>query len=60
MAPEGLKLFFRAGMFITLLALLLVITVPRASAEYVASICSLAIGIALLAGVALVSRVTRK
>jgi hypothetical protein len=59
MNPEALQLFFRAGIFITILALISVFAVPRESAEFVASVCSLAIGLALSSLVILVSRLTK-
>jgi hypothetical protein len=55
MAPGGLKLFFRLGMFVTLTALFLVFTVPRDSAEFVVSVLSLIIGVTLLLLIAIVS-----
>lgn len=60
MAPEGLKLFFRLGMFVTLTALFLIFTVPRGSAEFVVSLLSLALGVTLLVLIALVSWWTGK
>jgi hypothetical protein len=60
MAPEALKLFFRLGMFITIAALLLVLTVPKGTAEYVVSVLSLVVGLVLLALVAVVSWWSRK
>ena len=59
MAPEGLRLFFRAGMFIALAALLLVFLEPGGSREFVVSVCSLGIGLTLMGLVVLVSRFTR-
>jgi hypothetical protein len=56
MAPEGLRLFLRAGVFIALTALLLVFLVPRDSAEFVVSVCSIGIGLALVGLVILVNR----
>ena len=60
MAPEGLKLFFRLGMFVTLTGLFLVFTVPRDSAEFVVSVLSLGLGVTLLVLIALVSWWTGK
>ncbi len=60
MAPEGLKLFFRLGMFVTLTGLFLVFTVPRGSAEFVVSVLSLGLGVTLLVLIALVSWWTGK
>ncbi len=53
--PGGLKLFFRLGMFVTLVALFLVFVVPRNSAEFVVSVLSLVFGLALLGLIALFS-----
>ena len=55
MNPGGLKLFFRLGMFVTLVGLFLVFTVPPDSAEFVVSVLSLAFGLALLLLIALFS-----
>lgn len=55
MSPGGLKLFFRMGMFITVVAFFLVLNVPRDSAEFVISVLSLVIGLTLLGLIALVS-----
>jgi len=59
MNPEALQLFFRAGIFVTIIALILVFSVPRESAEFVASVCSLAIGLTLSGLVILVSRLSK-
>ncbi len=59
MNPEVLKAFFRVGIFVAGLALILMFVEPRASAEFVVSTCSLLIGLALVGGVVLVSRLTR-
>ena len=48
MSGDGLKLFARAGMFITVLSLLLLVWVPRDSAEFVVSVLSLLIGLVLV------------
>jgi hypothetical protein len=60
MNPDALRAFFRAGIFIAGLALLLVFAVPRESAEFVVSVCSLMIGLALIGGVVLVTLLTRR
>ena len=52
--PGGLKIFFRLGLFVTLTALFLVLTVPRGTPEYVVSVLSLFIGLALLGLILLV------
>ncbi len=48
MNPEVLRAFFRAGIFIAGVALILMLAVPRASAEFVVSTCSLGIGLTLI------------
>ena len=53
MNPEALKAFFRGGVFIAGVALMLMLAVPRDSAEFVVSTCSLLIGLALIGGVGL-------
>jgi hypothetical protein len=53
--PESLRLFFRVGVMISVLSLLLVFAQPRESAEFVISVCSLGIGLTLSALVVLVS-----
>lgn len=45
---DGLKLFLRAGVFLVALSLLLVVSVPRDSAEFVVSVLSLLIGLVLV------------
>ncbi len=55
MNPEALKAFFRAGIFIAGLAVVLMLAVPRESAEFVVSTCSLMIGLVLIGGVWLLS-----
>lgn len=57
MSPEGLQLFFRAGVFIVLVAAVLIFAVPRESAEFVVSVCSLAIGLTLTGLVILAGRI---
>lgn len=49
MLGEGLKLFFRAGVFLVIAALLLLFLVPRGSAEFVVTILTLLIGALLVA-----------
>jgi len=48
MFGDGLKLFLRAGVFLVALSLLLVLLVPRGSAEFVVSVLSLLIGLVLV------------
>ncbi|MEP7290220.1 MAG: hypothetical protein ABI835_00500 [Chloroflexota bacterium] len=60
MNPEALKAFFRAGIFIAGLALVLMLALPRDSAEFFVSACSLLIGFALIGGALLVTWLVRK
>lgn len=60
MSPGALKLFFRLGMFVALVALFLVLTVPRGSAEFVVSVLALAFGLVLLGLIALLSWWSRR
>ena len=48
MTPEALRAFFRAGVFLTVVSLWLVFSTRRESAEFVISVCSLGIGLALI------------
>lgn len=48
MPGDGLKLFLRAGVFLVLMSLLLLLLVPRGSAEYVVTVLSLLTGLLLL------------
>jgi hypothetical protein len=59
MNPEALRAYFRMGMWVTLVALVLVLTVKRDTPEFVISMCSLAVGLALTGLVVLLSRLTR-
>ena len=59
MNPEALKAFFRGGVFIAGLALVLMLALPRDSAEFVISTCSLMLGLTLMVGVGLVVLLTR-
>jgi hypothetical protein len=56
MTPEYLQGFLRAGMFISLVSIVLLLTLPRESAEFVVSTCSLSMGLALIGFVVVVSR----
>ena len=58
MNPDVLKAFLRSGLFIAGLALLLMLALPRDSAEFVVSTCSFLIGLALIIGVVVVTRLT--
>ncbi len=60
MNTEFFKGFFRIGVFIAGLALLLMLTVPRESAEFVVSTCSLMIGLVLMIGVIVVVKLTSR
>ena len=59
MNPEALRAFFRAGIFIAGVALVLMLALPRDSAEFVVSTCSLMLGLTLMVGVGLVVLLTR-
>lgn len=59
MAPDALRSFFRFGVFVTVAAFLLVLATPRDSAEFVVSVCSLAIGLTLTVLVIVVMRLTK-
>jgi len=56
MTPEFLRGFLRAGLLVTLVSLVLVLAVPRESAELVVSVCSLLIGVTLVVLIVLVTR----
>ena len=60
MNPEVFRAFFRCGIFIAGLALLLMLATKRDSAEFVASTCSLLIGLILIGGVWFMSWITRR
>jgi hypothetical protein len=55
MTPDALRAFFRGGMFVTLVSLVLVFASDRGSAEFVISMCSLLVGLALVGLVVLVT-----
>lgn len=59
MNPDALRAYFRMGMWVTLVALVLVLAVPRDTPEFVVSVCSLAVGLTLTGVVALLSRLMR-
>lgn len=48
MTPDVFRAFFRGGVFIALIAFLLVLSVPPSSPEFVVSVCSLGMGLALI------------
>ena len=56
MGPEALRAYFRLGMWVTLVALILVLVLPRDGAEYVISICSLGVGVTLMTLIFIVGR----
>ena len=60
MNPQLLKGFLRIGVFIAGLALLLMLALPRNSAGFVASTCSLMMGLALIGGVWFMAWITRR
>ncbi|CAG1769968.1 hypothetical protein BAC2_00721 [uncultured bacterium] len=55
MSADALRAFLRAGMFVALVSLALVLTTARGSAEFVVSVCSLVIGLTLIGLVILVT-----
>ncbi len=55
MAPELLKAFFRAGVFVTGTSVFLLFIVTPDSAEFVVTVLSVCVGVTLLTLVALVS-----
>ena len=59
MTPEGLRVYFRFGVWITVLSIFLILAVPKESAEFVVSVCSFAVGLTLLGMITLVSRAMR-
>jgi hypothetical protein len=59
MNPDALRAYFRMGMWVTLVALVLVLTVRRDTPEFIISVCSLAVGLTLTGLVAVLSRLTR-
>lgn len=54
---EALKAFLRLGIFIGLGGLVLVLLVPAGTAEQVLSVCSAALGAAIVVGVVVIKRV---
>lgn len=48
MTPDVLRSFFRIGIFVTGLSVLLALVNPTDSAEFVVSVCSIMIGLTLL------------
>ncbi len=60
MTADSLRSFFRAGIFLTLVSLMLAFATRRESAEFVISVCSVGIGITLVALVLLVHRLSER
>lgn len=60
MNPDALRAFFRGGIFVAGMGLLLMLALPRDSAEFVVSTCSLMIGLVLIGAVGLVSWLSRR
>lgn len=60
MSSDFLQGFLRAGVFIALVSLVLVLTLPNDSAEFVVSICSLLMGLILIGGVVLFTRLANR
>jgi uncharacterized membrane protein YgdD (TMEM256/DUF423 family) len=50
MNPDAFRAYFRMGVWVTLVALLLVFAVPRDAPEFFISVCSLVVGLVLVAG----------
>ena len=59
MNPDALRAYFRMGMWITLVALVLVLALPRDTPEFVISVCSLGVGLTLTGLVAALNRLMR-
>lgn len=59
MNREILRAFFRSGTFLVVVSVLLLLSLQRDSAEFVISVCTLAIGITLMGLVLAVNRLTR-
>ncbi len=60
MSSEFLQGFLRAGMFVALVSLVLVLTTQRNSAEFVVSVCSLMIGLILVGAIVLMTRLGQR
>ncbi len=59
MAPDILRSFFRSGVFLVMVSAILILALPRNSAEFVVSVCTLFLGVTLLGLITLVNRLTR-
>jgi hypothetical protein len=60
MTPDFLQGFFRVGIFVSLVSLVLVLSTQRDSAEFVISFCSLLIGLTLVGLIVLVTRIGQR
>jgi hypothetical protein len=54
-----MRAFFQGGVFLTLVAGLLIFATPRESAEFVVSVCTFGIGLTLMALVVGINRMLR-
>lgn len=59
MSPDALRGFLQIGFFVGVGGLVLAFLQPPDSAEFVVSVCSAGIGLALVVGVVIVSRLFR-
>lgn len=59
MNSEILRAFFRSGMFLVIVSVFLVLSVGCESAEFVVSVCTLAIGVTLMGLVLAVNHLTK-
>lgn len=59
MNREALQAYFRFGIWVTAISLILVLALPHDDAGYVVSVCSLGVGIALLSLTLIVSRLLK-
>jgi hypothetical protein len=59
MSPESLRGAFRVGVFITMVSVIMVVSQPRESGEFVISLCSVFIGLAIIGVVWLVLRMSK-
>lgn len=60
MAPELSRFWFRIGFFITLISTILIPFQPGGSAEFVLSVISLVIGLAILAIVIVIVKLSKR
>ncbi len=59
MNSEILRAFFRSGTFLVIVSVFLVLSLSRESAEFVVSVCTLAIGVTLMGLVLAVNHLTK-